>query len=203
MPRRNSIKGEMRDEVVSQFMLLAEAEGDKATYHRPRIRKDAGIVYCIEIGKDHYVGSTFDPQERSRSHMGMMASGGNLIADIQAAYDRERRAKMYVVMQVVGDKEVLREAETLCIMLMRPSLNRALPKPISNIVWQPSVPRPLLQPGQTPCPWCGYPIDVSIRKGEALTEEDMERNEDAIRRHEDRCKKAQETAQRIRNNKKQ
>ena len=134
--------------------------------------------------------------------MGMMASGGNLIADIQTAYDRERRAKMYVVMQVVGDKEVLREAETLCIMLMRPSLNRALPKPISNIVWQASIPRPLLQPGQTPCPWCGYPIDVSIRKGEALTEEDVERNEDAIRRHEDRCKKAQETAQRIRNNKK-
>ena len=33
MPRRNSIKGEMRDEVISQFMLLAEAEGDKATYH--------------------------------------------------------------------------------------------------------------------------------------------------------------------------
>ena len=31
-------------------MLLAEAEGDKATYHRPRIRKGAGIVYCIEIG---------------------------------------------------------------------------------------------------------------------------------------------------------
>ena len=130
MPRRNSIKGEMRDVVVSQFMLLAEAEGDKTTYHRPRIKKDAGIVYCIEIGKDHYVGSTFDPQERSRAHMGPMASGGNLIADIQAAYDRERRAKMYVVMQVVGDKEVLREAETLCIMLMRPSLNRALPKPI-------------------------------------------------------------------------
>lgn len=75
MARRNSIKGEMRDEVVSQFTLLAEAEGDKTTYHRPRIRKDAGIVYCIEIGKDHYVGSTFDPQERSRSHMGTMASG--------------------------------------------------------------------------------------------------------------------------------
>ena len=68
MPRRNSIKGERRDEVVSQFMLLAEAEGDKTTYHRPRIRKDAGIVYCIEIGKDHYWQHPFRRAQDGNDH---------------------------------------------------------------------------------------------------------------------------------------
>ena len=40
MPRRNSIKGERRDEVVSQFMLLAEAEGDNG-YGK-------GVRYAVE-----------------------------------------------------------------------------------------------------------------------------------------------------------
>ena len=202
MAWQRDITGEHREKVISQFILLAEAKGKKAIFHDPQISSGVGFVYCLVIGSDLYVGSTENIYSRIRNHICDLVARQHPFEHIQAAYNRVKRAKLYAVMQVLGDKEELREAETLCIMLMRPSLNRALPKPISNIVWQPSVPRPLLQPGQTPCPWCGYPIDVSIRKGEALTEEDMERNEDAIRRHEDRCKKAQETAQRIRNNKK-
>ena len=125
--------------------------------------------------------------------------------DIQTAYDRERRAKMYIVMQVLGDKEVLREAETLCIMLMRPSLNKTLPRQIRNLVWQPMKPRIVLQEGQRSCPWCGYPINVtmSLGRGEALTEEEIRQRKEAELRHEELCRKAKERAQRRKQAKKQ
>ena len=205
MPRRNSIKGERRDEVVSQFMLLAEAKGKKAIFHDPQISSGVGFVYCLVIGSDLYVGSTENIYSRIRNHICDLVARQHPFEHIQAAYNRVKRAKLYAVMQVVGDKDALLEAETLCIMLMRPTLNKTLPRQIRNLVWQPMKPRIVLQEGQRACPWCGYPINVtmSLGRGEALTEEEIRQRKEAELRHEELCRKAKERAQRRKQAKKQ
>ena len=205
MAWQRDITGEHREKVISQFMLLAEAKGKKAIFHDPQISSGVGFVYCLVIGSDLYVGSTENIYSRIRNHICDLVARQHPFEHIQAAYNRVKRAKLYAVMQVVGDKDALLEAETLCIMLMRPTLNKTLPRQIRNLVWQPMKPRIVLQEGQRACPWCGYPINVtmSLGRGEALTEEEIRQRKEAELRHEELCRKAKERAHRRKQAKKQ
>lgn len=193
MVKRNyDMKGVRIDRDMSDFELLAEANGDKVTYHNRNIEEGVGAVYCVLIGDDCYVGSTTNVKNRSNNHISMLALGKHKLGYVQEAYNRIGWAKVYVVMYVDGDVHILHEAEAMVIRLMRPSLNRAMPKGDGRIVWRQKPPLAILRVGQVGCPWCGYPIDMNMRCGHLYTEEDERMDKEYVQHIKEKRDSARE-----------
>lgn len=159
---------------LSIFTLFAECVNGELTIYPFQFEKDEGVVYCIQIDGDMYVGSSKSLASRIKAHHTEMINGKHFSPIMQRLYNEKKRFKVYIIMRCYGKR--IERAEDFVTRLLTPSMNVRLPRgkyaEHNEIIWsvETDFDRRLKQDRRkrvmsaiVRCPECNKELELSIK----------------------------------------